>query len=84
MAGGRTDGRDVAKIRPWPPRLFFSLAQVGGCPLSWPHRVPSGNAAHSSGIPAMRRPTKYVDSNRARIFGTPQYPAPARNRAMLA
>jgi hypothetical protein len=52
----------------------------------------SGGYVHSSGIPALRMPTKYVVSNRARIFGTPQYPefpyptqgAPATfRRAML-
>ena len=29
-------------------------------------------SAHSSGMPASRRPIKLVASNKARIFGTPQ------------
>jgi hypothetical protein len=30
-----------------------------------------GGRPHSSGTPALRRPAKYVASNKARIFGTP-------------
>ena len=37
---------------------------------------------HSSGIPALRRPAKYVASYNARIFGTPKYPL-AFKRTML-
>ena len=37
----------------------------GVAPLRW--------AVHSSGIPALRRPTKKVASYRARNFGTPKY-----------
>ena len=33
--------------------------------------------SHSSGIPALRKPAKYVVSNKARIFGTPPH-APGR------
>jgi len=44
--------------------------------------------AHSSGTPALRKPAKKVASNKARTFGTPQYPGPptvppALSRAML-
>jgi len=31
-----------------------------------------GGCGHSSGNPALRRPAKYVVSNKTRIFGTPQ------------
>src|SRR5437868_2924156 len=41
----------------------------------------SDRTGHSSGIPALRSPAKYVASHKARIFGTPQYLA--RMRAML-
>src|SRR5437667_221749 len=37
---------------------------------------------HSSGKPALRSPARYVASNKARTFGTPQYPW-AVNWAML-
>ena len=37
---------------------------------------------HSFGIPALRRPVKYVASTKARIFGTPKYTMALR-RAML-
>jgi hypothetical protein len=37
---------------------------------------------YSSGIPATRRPAKYVASTKPRIFGTPQG-STARKRAML-
>jgi hypothetical protein len=37
---------------------------------------------HSSGTPALRSPAKYVASNKARIFGTPNCPLAFR-RAML-
>jgi hypothetical protein len=37
---------------------------------------------YSSGIPARRRPAKYVASTKARIFGTPQ-DSTARKRAIL-
>lgn len=39
---------------------------------------------YSSGIPALRRPAKYVFSKRARTVGTPKYPNPtAFKRAIL-
>jgi hypothetical protein len=45
------------------------------------------SGGHSSGIPALRNPAKYVASYKARIFGTPQYPEPVspafNNLAML-
>ena len=37
---------------------------------------------HSSGIPALRSPARYVASHKARVFGDPQHP-PALKRAML-
>jgi len=44
----------------------------------------TGGVVHSSGMPALRRPSKYVASNRARIFGTPpQAPGRVFRRAML-
>ena len=47
-----------------------------------PRRDPTELASHSSGIPALRRPTSQVASNRARIFGT-KCTRRARNRARL-
>ena len=46
--------------------------------------VPFGSRDHSSGIPALRSPAKYVASNKARIVGinTPKFLA-AFKRAML-
>jgi hypothetical protein len=45
-------------------------------------RQPEAGRAHSSGIPALRRPMKKVASYRARIFGTPKY-RPAFRLAMV-
>src|ERR1700730_14190773 len=42
----------------------------------------SSRASHSSDIPALRSPAKYVASYSARIFGTPKYPTDFK-RAML-
>ena len=38
----------------------------------------TGGGCYSSGIPALCRPAKKVASMRARVFGTPQFPAPSR------
>jgi hypothetical protein len=46
-------------------------------------RVNSG-AHHSSGNPALRRPAKYVASNKPRVFGTPHHsPGKVLRRVML-
>jgi hypothetical protein len=47
-----------------------------------PERGAAPGRRHSSGTPALRSPAKYVASNKARVFGTPNCP-PAFRRAML-
>jgi hypothetical protein len=50
---------------------------------AWDEQMaPRAGGAHYSGTPALRSPTKYVASYRARIFGTPKYPKDLR-RAIL-
>jgi hypothetical protein len=48
------------------------LAESGPLHIGDKDRGEAAAGGHSSGIPALRRPTKKVASNKARILGTPK------------
>jgi hypothetical protein len=77
-------GVEGKHFAPSVPGLFYQSARAQS--RQWPSRRPPGTVGseepYSSGTPALRRPTKYVASYKARIFGTPKYWA-ACKRAML-
>ena len=52
-------------------RLVEPHQAAVACHISGKDRGELADCGHSSGIPALRRPAKYVASYRARIFGTP-------------
>jgi hypothetical protein len=75
IAFEKAKARAVAWLTAWDSQGTHRTGTTGdGAGALW--------GVYSSGIPALRSPTKYVASNRARIFGPPNGPT-ARKRAML-
>jgi hypothetical protein len=58
------------------------LAESGPSHIGDKDRGEAAAGVHSSGTPALRRPARYVASDKARIFGTPKGMVAVR-RAML-